>query len=76
MLALCRCDRISCREPLHRQLHFRVGEAFARRTRAWALVGLLVRAPRDVDDLVDLCAGALERGIVEALAQSLAKHVC
>ena len=67
-----RCGRVDRRarlEPLDRQFELRVGEAFAGAALARALVVLVVVAPRDVDDAVDLGSHRLERGIVESLAQ-------
>jgi len=63
-------NAFACFEPLERQLEFRISEARSRFSLTWALVVLVVRFPRDVDDLHELRMDLLELGIGEALTES------
>ena len=69
LLALGLADALARLEPFDRQLELRIGETRPGLPRARALVVLVVRLPRDVDDVSDLTLDGLERRIEEALAQ-------
>jgi hypothetical protein len=75
LLPLRLLNAFACFEPLERQLEFRISEARPSFSLARALVVLVVRLPREVDDIHKLRTDPVELGIGKALTEPTLEFV-